>query len=214
MASSSEDSKSSIIASEKALMPPPSGLPLYRSDYIRNKKVVLEEEEFTNALELIIERDFFPETSKLRECNQLDDTGSTISDSIKANREISLDKFVGRYTSEDSKTIFYNANHPDSRLYLTIHCNMCLSDQSFEELHAKDLLERRKKLPWLYEPEDPSEKTVSDTKPFPFPNAFPSQHRFRSISKGYVNAVLYGWSPAYLSGETGVRSIDARRRLD
>lgn len=119
---------------DRALMPPPKALPVYRKDYVKGKKVVLEEEEFVNALELIIERDFFPETSKLRALHGAVDGSLTgaVSDAILANKDIRLDKFIGKYTSEDN--------------------------QSFEELHAKDLQERRKQLPWLYEPEDSSEK--------------------------------------------------------
>ena len=148
-------------------MPPPTGLPLYRSDYVKSKKVVLEEEEFTNALELIIERDFFPESSKLRERNEPEDTGSALSESIKAKRSINLDKFIGRYTSEDSKS----ALHIIFSLFVNISIYTLMkhvfSDQSFEELHAKDLQERRKKLPWLYEPEDPTEKAVKIGRTYP-----------------------------------------------
>ena len=137
------DGKTSAVAlssnseSDRALMPPPNALPVYRKDYVKGKKVVLEEEEFATALELIIERDFFPETSKLRALHGAVDGSLTgaVSDAILANKYIRLDKFIGKYTSEDN--------------------------QSFEELHAKDLQERRKQLPWLYEPEDSSEKAVS-----------------------------------------------------
>ena len=122
----------SIVAADRArdieLMPPP--LPRYRSERRTNrKKIVLEEDEYTNALEQIIERDFFPDTASLRHNDE--DNTNTLAVMIRKNK-MSLDKFSRRYTSEDN--------------------------QSFEEIHEKDLREKREKLHWMHEPQEKGEK--------------------------------------------------------
>ena len=125
---------SSSASASGALMPPPKSVPIYRKNApSKRKKTVLDEDEYTNALELIIERDFFPEISKATTFRQDDDEeDGSIQSAIKNDSSITLDKFVGKYTSEDN--------------------------ESFQELHENDLKERRKKLHWVYEPENKSEK--------------------------------------------------------
>ena len=125
----------SSFKNDRELMPPPDSLPIYRKDYKKKNKTILEEEEYVNALEIIIERDFFPESSKLRdEIDNPSDTPNTIVSELIKNKAVTLDRFVGNYTSEDNN--------------------------SFEELYQRDLLEKRKKLHWAYEPDDKAQKAV------------------------------------------------------
>ena len=133
-----QTSSSSIVVAagnnnrDRELMPPP--LPKYRSERCKKrKKIVLDEDEYTNALERIIERDFFPDSASLRRNDEGDDDSYTdaLTESIRKN-EMSLDKFSRQYTSEDN--------------------------QSFEEIHERDLKAKREKFHWMYEPEEKGEK--------------------------------------------------------
>lgn len=125
-------SLSSSSLSDRQLMPPPCG-PIRRKDApAKRKKTVLDEDEYTNALEVIIERDFFPELTKQRHSADAD-TLESLAATIKQNPSITLDKFVGNYISEDN--------------------------QSFDELQEKDVKARRKKLHWMYEPQEKDEKS-------------------------------------------------------
>jgi protein DGCR14 len=62
-----------------------------------NRQVVLEEDEYTEALSHIIARDFFPST--LSQTN-----GEPERKRAKYDKDLSLDTFQARYTSEDNSS--------------------------------------------------------------------------------------------------------------
>lgn len=92
------------------LMPPPSGRPGRQGD-----RQALSEEAYVEALERIIERDFFPQLE------------GRVEGGAALAAEHSLDGFLAHYTSEDNA--------------------------SFGEVLERDLQERRRRLPWLFEAE-------------------------------------------------------------
>jgi hypothetical protein len=87
----------------------------------RKSRVVLEEEEYIEKIEAIIERDYFPTSSQLKAHSHLPQ-GSTDPRSDKIE---SLSTFFEIYNSEDN--------------------------DSFEILQEKTLAEKRRKFHWLYE---------------------------------------------------------------
>jgi len=113
-------------------------------------KLVLEEDEYLDALSGIIERDFFPhlqavagQLDKIEELDALSSgnpvlmartferirsrrTGVSLGQSETAYSGLSLSEFLGSYTSEDNA--------------------------SFEALQLKDMSTRRRAAHWLYEP--------------------------------------------------------------
>jgi hypothetical protein len=98
------------------------------SNIFKNKRV-LNEEEYVDALGKIIERDFFPDTKKLRDYLNANNNTSHDADndtSLENEENISVDGFFKKYISEDNK--------------------------SFEIIHAKDIEQHRQKFHWMYEP--------------------------------------------------------------
>jgi hypothetical protein len=118
---------------------------------LSGKKRVLEEDEYVELLENVIEKNYFPHLSKLRsqlsylnqhesfDLNLLRKTynrlfpnlsSSNTVENVNTKKEeeepqLSVDAFFRKYTSEDN--------------------------QSFEQIHAKDLQEKRKKYHWMHE---------------------------------------------------------------
>lgn len=62
-----------------------------------NRQIILEEDEYTEALSHIIARDFFPSTLSLT-------NGEPERKRAKYDKDLSLDTFQARYTSEDNSS--------------------------------------------------------------------------------------------------------------
>lgn len=118
----------------------------------KKRKIVLDEDNYIEKLEEVIEQQFFPHLPKLRsqldylECNELFDVktlkqtyhrlfpynqinsiGSQLITFSQSDTKLTISKFFEKYISEDN--------------------------QSFEELHQKSLEEHRKQFHWVYEPQ-------------------------------------------------------------
>lgn len=134
-----------------------SSLQKYNSQAIssssnKKRKIVLDEDNYIEKLESVIEQQFFPHLPKLRsqleylECNELFDIktlkqtyhrlfpynqinsiSSQLNNSSQSDTKLTISKFFEKYISEDN--------------------------QSFEELHQKSLEEHRKQFHWVYEPQ-------------------------------------------------------------
>eukprot|EP01040_Poterioochromonas_malhamensis_P019369 gene19369-22865_t len=110
----------------------------------RGRKQVLEEEEYIGMLEEVIERQYFPHLAKMKKqleflqeserfslhtlraaYNQL--VARDIEEELEESRQntLTVQEFFNRFTSEDN--------------------------ESFKEIFAKDVADRRRKLHWLYE---------------------------------------------------------------
>lgn len=127
-------------------MPPPAvRRPANSSSSMKNRqkrKVVLAEDDYVDALGRIIERDYFPETAKLKDLlkeiheersrrrNALVDDDLDFDDDDEGHNvdvsKLTIGDFFRRYTSEDN--------------------------ESFEDLHQKDVAAHRRKYHWAYEP--------------------------------------------------------------
>ena len=123
------DDKSLVVASTSSLAIP--------KDHKVNKKKkrklkVLEEEVYVEKLSSIVERDYFPDLKALREQNEVDPTEDAISGDCVVESEVdpnlTLDKFVNKYTSEDNA--------------------------SFEEMIEEVKKKEEKNHPWLFKDEE------------------------------------------------------------
>lgn len=115
-----------------------------RNMVARGRKQVLEEEEYMGMLEEVIERQYFPHLAKMKKqleflqeserfslhtlraaYSQL--VAREIEEELEESRQnaLTVQEFFARYTSEDN--------------------------ESFKEIFAKDMADRRRKLHWLYE---------------------------------------------------------------
>jgi hypothetical protein len=99
-----------------------AGMNLYEKK--RKKKVILDEEEYIQKLESIIERDYFPDSADHKKLSSSFDE-SAGDQQRKETDSISVNQFFEVYNSEDN--------------------------ESFEVLQEKHLAEKRRKFHWLYE---------------------------------------------------------------
>jgi hypothetical protein len=91
----------------------------------RKSRVVLEEEEYIEKIEAIIERDYFPSSAQLKSPMPPPDRPAEGDGQPAAETIESLSSFFEVYTSEDN--------------------------ESFEIIQEKALAEKRRKFHWLYE---------------------------------------------------------------
>lgn len=127
------------------LMLPPSGS--MKKQKVTQKKVVLDEDEYINTLGEIIEQKYYPNTKEYKlqlalieaEANNKFLESSIITDEINRQKMESnneqqhqLDTFFNNYTSQDN--------------------------ESFKQLHQKDLAAHRSRFHWAYESNDPNKK--------------------------------------------------------
>lgn len=88
------------------------------------KKIELDEEEYFDTLEKIIQRDFFP--NLYRETDGLGDTKSEFGEAYKKSQtKLNLNEFLRRYSSEDNI--------------------------AFEDLQEKDRQKFIKRISWMYD---------------------------------------------------------------
>jgi len=139
----------------KLLMPPPSGK-MQKKQRVIQKKVVLDEDEYIDTLSEIIEQKYYPNTREYKlqlalleaqannnfvessiitdEINQykLESNNNNNNNNNEQQQEQQLDTFFNNYTSEDN--------------------------ESFKQLHQKDLAAHRSRYHWAYESNDPNKK--------------------------------------------------------
>lgn len=143
-------------------MPPPTSQPT--KGLKRNvKKIILAEDEYVSKLSEIIERDYFPEISKLK--SQLSLMEAYEKKDPVAIREMHL-KFLGEQLKSRQQPVHRNSvpkfcedeihiQEETSKKHISVSqfFDQYTSEDNaaFEEIHARDLQEHRKKFNWAYE---------------------------------------------------------------
>lgn len=128
------------------------------------KKKVLEEDDYVNGMATIIERDFFPDSEKLKSHLDLLDSAE--------RRNIAMNKIWNQIIQEQNNfgaTPLRNEEFYDDKVSAVDDNNEKLDlsyvtldqftrrytsedNESFEEIQKKDMEERKRKFHWMYEP--------------------------------------------------------------
>ncbi len=131
------------IDNKALLMLPPTGS-MKKKQKVTQKKVVLDEDEYINTLGEIIEQKYYPNIKEYKlqlALIEAEKNNKFIESSIIIN-EINKQKIEGN--NEQLDTFFNNYTSEDN--------------ESFKQLHQKDLAAHRSRFHWAYESNDPNKK--------------------------------------------------------
>jgi hypothetical protein len=125
------------------------------------RRTVLSEEEYVEALEKLVERDYFPQNAIMRRQLELLNSSNVITLRDLRNLDILEERGVHSIHAGDIESMsHYTSNAPD-----VTNCSIdeffarftSEDNESFERLQEKDVRDHRTKYHWVYEPQDAKE---------------------------------------------------------